>query len=573
MATPTLILGANNWAIEEDNILGYALGSSSNQYLPREISFTRGSDATYTDSTGVVRQACWNLLTYSEQLDNAVWGKSNITITANTAIAPDGSTSAETILSTASNAFIYQPFSATAATTYTFSVWVKAVSVDTSLELNFYTGGGASSVGAIVFTATDTWQRISVTGTYSSASATAWATIGGNASFSTGESIYVWGAQLVQGAQPLAYLRTTDRLNVPRVDSSTGSKALLLEPQRTNLALYSQQFDDAYWGKTNITISANATTSPDGTSNADTFAGNGVSGSHYLNMPSFFATTSGVSYTISIFAKKNTNHFLQIDVSGAAFSSAYGNFDLNSGVVGSIGGGVNATITSVGNGWYRCTITKISNSTGIAPLYLSLITASNSPTFETNTLSTSLYLWGAQVEVGAYATSYIKTTSATVTRLADSCSKTGISSLIGQTEGTVLVEFSTNNLETYTRRLFSLSDGTNSNQINLQIQANTTTLTFAVINGGAAQAVINTSSNFYTLGSLIKIAVAYKENDFAFYANGNQIGVDTLGSVPTCSEFKFSDPLNSSNFIGGINQAALFTTRLSNAELAELTTL
>lgn len=95
MATPTLILGANNWAIEEDNILGYALGSSSNQYLPREISFTRGSDATYTDSTGVIRQACWNLLQQSENFDSGLWGKQNITIATNSTYAPDSTLTAE----------------------------------------------------------------------------------------------------------------------------------------------------------------------------------------------------------------------------------------------------------------------------------------------------------------------------------------------------------------------------------------------------------------------------------------------------------------------------------------------
>jgi hypothetical protein len=176
-----------------------------------------------------------------------------------------------------------------------------------------------------------------------------------------------------------------------------------------------------------------------------------------------------------------------------------------------------------------------------------------------------------QMELGAYATTFIPTTTAAVTRLADAALKTGVSSLIGQTEGTLFVEFSTANLESYTRRIFSLSDGAGANQINLQIQASTTTLTFAVLNGGAAQAVINTSTNFYTLGSTIKIAVAYKANDFAFYANGTQIGVDTLGTVPTCSQFRFADPLNSNIFVGGISQYALFPTRLTNAQLAQLT--
>ena len=364
---------------------------------------------------------------------------------------------------------------------------------------------------------------------------------------------------------------------VPRLDYSQGScPALLLEPQRTNTILRSQDLSNASWTKTNVTITQNAITSPIESFNSDVIVENSgtntVFGFHAASRPS--GLTIGTTYSVSFFAKKITRDWCYFDDFNAFQTPrVLVFFNLANGTVGTSQIGVlNPKMENYGTGWYRCSFQFVASAT-LIDYRIASATSDNTVSYSGTIGQESISVTACQFEAGSYATTYIPTTSATVTRLADSCSKTGISSLIGQTEGTVFVEFSTNNLETYTRRLFSLSDGTNPNQINLQIQSNSTTFTFAVIVGGVAQAVISTSTNFYTLGNLIKIAVAYKENDFAFYANGNQIGVDTLGSVPTCSDFKFSDPSNSSQFIGGINQAVLFPTRLTNTQLAELTTL
>jgi hypothetical protein len=228
--------------------------------------------------------------------------------------------------------------------------------------------------------------------------------------------------------------------NVPRIDyTGGGCGKLLLEPQRTNLALYSEQFDNAGWTKLNATISANAATSPDGTQNADKLVESATSAIHYCETS--VSVISGQSYSYSVYAKQGERH---ITLQGSApTNSAYATFNLSTGVVGASAVG-SASIIDAGNGWYRCTLTFTSAATSVANMAVLLAdspTAGRSSSYSGNGTS-GVFLWGAQLEAGAYATSYIPTWgAAAVTRLADACSKTGISSLIGQTQGTLFLDF------------------------------------------------------------------------------------------------------------------------------------
>jgi hypothetical protein len=182
-------------------------------------------------------------------------------------------------------------------------------------------------------------------------------------------------------------------------------------------------------------------------------------------------------------------------------------------------------------------------------------------------------MWGAQLESSAaYATSYIPTTTAAVTRVADAASKTGISSLIGQTEGTLFVEakaIQSNGGEFYQA---SISDGTNNNAALLGFMSTVGQIRFRFENGGAVQAEI--LANGVDTTTLVKMAFAYKANDFVLYVNGVQVGTDTSGTIPSFTQFQFANGSNiSTQMYGNVSQALLFKTRLSNAKLAELTTL
>jgi hypothetical protein len=577
MANPTLILGANNWAIEEDNILGYALGSSSNQYLPREISFTRGSDATYTDSTGVIRPACWNLAGYSEEFNNAYWTKQQSSIIANDTVAPDGTLTADRFTEDTSNSN-HRIFNGGAITVSnsiasTYSVYLKSAGRtrawvrDNDLLgalFNLATGTIVSidaSATATITSIADGWYRCTITRINSTSNGRIVIYLDNDTSDSyTGNGtsgIYIWGAQLVQGSEPLAYLRTTDRLNIPRVDSSTGSKAFLLEPQRTNLALYSEQFNDAYWSTLNTTISANSTVTldPMGGNNTDKFIANTTNGVHILSRGGF---TSG-AYSFTVYAKAGEETTFSMWLRNAFVGAT---FNLSNGTVSNISV-TSATITSVGNGWYRC---FVYDSTAGTTAHIYGRTGSS----YVGNGSDGFYIFGAQLELGAYPTTYIPTQASTVTRLADSAVRTGIGSLIGQTEGVLFFDIET--INTSNIKSISLVSG-NFNNYMYYYESNNNYY-FIVVSNGASLTLPFAAQ---TLPSRKKIALRYSENNFSMWVNGTK-RVEDLGIFDTpigLSGIQLVNPFNQTNTIldGKINSIQLYKTALTNAELASLTTL
>jgi hypothetical protein len=213
------------------------------------------------------------------------------------------------------------------------------------------------------------------------------------------------------------------------------------------------------------------------------------------------------------------------------------------------------------------TATATASSNGFL---LFLINSATSARAETNSLAKSVHLWGAQLEEGAYPTSYIPTVASTVTRNADVISKTGISSLIGQTEGTVFMDI---NWEEKSGVYFinSISNGSTSNEIYMSF-GNTfaNSIRFSITSGGSVSVTFN--SSVLTSGRY-KIAFAYANNDATAYINGTQVFTDNTVSVPSTSEMKFLRANDTLGYSGTINASALWKTRLTNAELISLTTL
>ena len=355
--------------------------------------------------------------------------------------------------------------------------------------------------------------------------------------------------------------------NIPRLDYSNGTcPSLLVEPQRTNLLTYSSSFDNGAWTTSNATITANAITSPSGIQDAELLTSTSTTETGVFRLISVTGTN-----TWSVYAKKGTGKYLLINTNTPVISAK---FDLESGqVVGTPSGGATATIQDAGNGWYRCIVTSTTSTNRFTIFITNNTTADNL----TSSVGLSCYIWGAQLEAGSYATSYIPTTSASVTRNADVISKTGISSLIGQTEGTLFVDeiYDSNakNNGGLDDTLISLTDGTSNNLISIfHYGGGVGTILLFIRLSNTTQVAISTSAS--TSGAY-KIALAYKNNDVVGYVNGVQIGTDTSATIPATSAVVFYDPVttNAATKTVNIKAAAIWKTRLTNAQLAQLTTI
>jgi hypothetical protein len=260
------------------------------------------------------------------------------------------------------------------------------------------------------------------------------------------DSVFLWGAMAEVGDVMTDYIATTTAAvsvgpvsGLPRLDYLGSScPRLLLEPQRTNDLQFSEQPDNAYWTKDGATISVNATASPSGYVDADKLQEDSSTGLHRYGKATF---PSGTQRTFSVFAKKGERDYVSLFENNAVGAQVKGViFNLNTGTL-SLNNDpalyINPTITDYGNGWYRCSATWTPAALSVPSVGVSADGLTNS---YAGTTGSGIFVWGAQLEAGAYATSYIPTYGAAVTRLADSAYKTGISSLLGATEGVVFLE-------------------------------------------------------------------------------------------------------------------------------------
>ena len=313
------------------------------------------------------------------------------------------------------------------------------------------------------------------------------------------------------------------------------------------------------YGVSNVSVSYNNATSPEGVQNATLVTGDAGTFTKVVN----FNPASSGAYTISVFAKYNTQQWIQLGMGGIA---TYANFDIQNGVKGNTNG--TSDIEDYGDGWYRCSVQMTSGT----PLshYIGIVDSGAAARLATSTSTGSFWAYGMQSEIGSYPTSYIPTYGSASTRGADSCSKTGISSLIGQTEGTLFVEFKRIPKGENYQAVITLQGASPAQLIEMYF-GTADTLLAAVYNSGAQ---FQASSGGLTEGTY-KAALAYKENDFAFYLNGSQIATDNSGTIPALSTINVGGFTYASGYpqADGIKQTLLFKTRLTNAELAALTTL
>jgi len=372
-------------------------------------------------------------------------------------------------------------------------------------------------------------------------------------------------------SEGLIQTATTD---VPRFDHNptTGeSLGLLVEESRTNLLLQSNQFDTT-WTNTNSSETAAAGTAPDGTNTAwelkDT--ADAVATVHSLVQTTSFSFTSGVAYTFSCWMKAGTLIEGGLVFPTAAFTSAINcRINLSTGAVISSSPTVSASTVSYANGWYRVIATATATATSAGAVN---IRPANGALSYIGTGTGTILIWGAQIEAGSFPTSYIPTTSATVTRSADVASITGtnFSSWYRQDEGTLYAEGAVPVGATGSRALASLDDATNNERI--QIGHNGTTgIRNLIVDGGTTQFLPGVVANSFPPGEYRKLALAARVNDFAAISTPGTVVTGSSGTMPTPTQLQIGIGAGQASVNSPIKRVTYWPTRLVDSTIQAVT--
>jgi hypothetical protein len=580
------------------------LDFANTKALDPRITFTRASTASFYDGRTTAK-AEENLISYSQEFDNAYWSKNASTVTTNTSVAPDGTTTAETLTASAGTALAPRTFPTTltgiTSTVHAISIFAKAgtnnflqitdatVGFHANFDLSAGTVGTSASCTPSIVSAGNGWHRCIVTYTSGGTDIrplfvlVTGSSVARLATFNPvgTETILLWGAQQEQRSAVSAYTPTTTapitnyipalrtaQAGQARFDHAplTGeSLGLLIEEQRTNLVTYSDDLANAAWSKVGASVTSNVLVSPDGTLTSDKLVEDTSTGSHRIEQNGTTTITNPVTFSVFAKAAERNQISLQIVDNGTGSNGGSVYFNLSTGVafsaaVDGSGAGASATITAVGNGWYRCSFTVTTNGSGTAVRARTYLSTTGTTRAYTGDGYSGIYIWGAQLEAGAFATSYIPTVASQVTRSTDAASMTGLnfSSWYRADEGTLYAE----SFSESARTVAAIGQGSFVTNIIFNF-ANL--VRFA---GAAPSLTLGTSVN-----GNIKLAAALKPNDFAVSANGTAVVTSalnlTIQSFANQLQIGFSP--SSSTLNGTIKKLAYYPVRLPNAELQEMT--
>lgn len=600
------------------------LNFAQTKRLDPRVTFSRSSSGTYFDANGVLQTAATNVarfdhnpstgeslgllveeartnnVNYSQHL--ALWTLPFATavITPNAALAPDGTWTATSYVPSSGASHIRQALSSGTVTASVFakanglsSVRIGALGSGGAQEFNISNGtvGAASGItSASIQSCGNGWYRCTATWVQSSNNTffidyyTATAVPDGI------KGIFLWGAQVESGSFPTSYIPTpatftsrassatyydangviqTASTNVARSNAffpdSNGvmrPAGLLLEAAGTNLVLNSGNWELFAVVKQNITALPNTTTAPDGATLAKELQATSTSFAVSYQIVSLTASTR---YTLSVYAKAGTHQNAQLRLWDGSFF-AVATFNLSTGT--SSGG----SIEKLPNGWFRCSVSGTAvSSTAAGRAYFDF----ENPV----TTSSSLYYFGAQLEASPYPTSYIPTTTATVTRSADVSSSATVtrSADVATITGTSFSNWWNASTGTFqasfrstlsgTRPVLSVDDNTANNRI--ELYTSTSSQKFAVTTGGAAQADITAGTASST--AINRQSAAYGTNDFSTSLTGATAVTDTSGTVPVVTQLRIGADQAGNTRTSPIARLTYWPTRLSNATLQAIT--
>jgi hypothetical protein len=517
-----------------------------------DFDFDRNSTGTRVNEDYLIEDVPYNLVSNSENF--SVFTKVNATVTTNQTLAPDGTLTADKIVfNGTANARVEQNLTASImGTPNTQSVFLKTESGTANIDI------GLATHDVTTVAVTSEWKRFTHTGEGSYP----------RMKSDSAVTIFAWGMQVVKGDQPKDYLKTTDRLDIPRIDYTNGEPSILLEPSRTNSNTYSE--DLSQWTAANGSVSTDLIVNPTGNTNKSYWIPDSSNAFHHIDNSSSVA--SGQQYTISIFLKVDGSDFLNF----AILNTSTGNVNNNSGPIVNIKNGTkvgffnsdyDVGIISYGNGWHRYAWTVTTNATTLK-LDVNPIPTSSVSSYNGNG-SNGIYVYGLQVEAGSYATSLIHTSGSAVTRSADAANNAGNSDLINSTEGVLYAEIKAL-ADDATNRRISLSDGTVTNLMYISYKNYTNQIRAEIIASGST--VFDTTYSATNITTFSKIALKYKQNDFSLYIDGVEIAVDTSGNTPSgLSKLALDRGDNADYFYGNVKSVMVFKEALTDLELEKLT--
>ena len=599
----------------------FTLDAANAGRLDPRCSFSRASTGTFFGTDKVLSSE--NLLLQSQAFDTT-WGTGPGHLTGAPSggqTAPDGTSTA--FLATADTSgssltpYVNQTISLSASSTYTMVGHLKAGTA-THAFISFRGSNGNSAYAMVNFSGGtvshgsygdftspsssvtalgSSWYRVTLTATTGTSLSSQVAVIGisdgtapssaGYASYvPSGETIYLWGAQISSTQTKVYDSPTTTQIarsyqtklqtaasgaarfehSATDGQSAGTSLGILLESQSSNLVTYSSDITQSFFTGFRSTQESNVAVGPDGTLTADLLREDSTSGnSHGV----YFEYASGgtTPQTISVYAKAaGRNHLsFRFDTTNGVFGSDFVFFNLSTGTVGTTDSDITASIESCGNGWYRCIATRTALASANGRIVLYLADADNSLGYDGDSYS-GVLLWGIQAEANSsHASSLVSTSGATATRAADSLSMTD-ASLFDTGTGSLVVEAVVKSLNDGVAAWLG-TDGNNYHQVG---QFGSTTYPLISKADGVASAIL--SSSAVSTGAAHKVAASWATNDFAGCVDGGTVVTDTSGTLPAVNKLTVGNYNAAAAWLDGhVKRVAVYSEALSDTNLQALT--
>jgi len=318
---------------------------------------------------------------------------------------------------------------------------------------------------------------------------------------------------------------TTNAARFDYIPVTLAARGLLVEEARTELYTYNTDFADVSWGKTGCTLTSNATTAPDGTVTADQLI-EGLTTTQAIGQ-SATTFTSGVTYVHRIYAKANTRNWIAVYWDPNRFGgTGFSYFNVSTGVAGTASSGMTTFIRAVANGFYECVVIGTCTSSGAGNRSFWMANADGGRIYTGDGVS-SLYIWGASLQVGSATGQFIATGAATATRAADIALITNANAISDQCW---IIRGRTPRSPSFGpgKVIFVVDDGTS---------ANTRVVYYYNARFYVQTTVANVTNCYIDLGAFatdtdFTISVRWADNNFAASLNGGAIVTDLSGANP-----------------------------------------